>query len=349
MKTIANIIYLLAIAITFSSCSPTNYLTLSVTQPAPIYIPKRIKSIGIINRSQASASNKKLDQLDKILSAEGKNMDKDGANAAIDGLFDELTKNNNFVTIKIIDSLDIKNQGLNIFPAALSWEKVSDICNTHKIDAIFSLASYDTDSKVDYKVVTKQVEGPLGISIPLIEHHATVNTIIKTGWRIYDVTDKIILDEQKINKSLVSTGSGVNPTKAVQAVIGRKADVKRISNNIGKNYALSLIPYRIRVSRHYFVRGTDNFVIGKRRAQTGDWDGAAELWKKELTNPKTKIAGRAYYNMAISNEINGNLGKALDWASKAYTDYNIKLALKYVNVLKYRMAQEQQLKQESEE
>ena len=82
-------------------------------------------------------------------------------------------------------------------------------------------------------------------------------------------------------------------------------------------------------------------------AQAGDWAGAAELWNKEVSNPKGKMAGRACYNMAISNEINGYLDEAVKWAQKSYADYNIKLALRYLNKLNYRIARNQELEQQS--
>lgn len=78
----------------------------------------------------------------------------------------------------------------------------------------------------------------------------------------------------------------------------------------------------------------NNFVIAKRKAQTGNWDNAAELWKKETTNTKSSVAGSACYNMAIINEINGELDEAISWAQKSYKDYNNKLALEYVKILK---------------
>ncbi|MBW2003909.1 MAG: hypothetical protein JRI72_04745 [Deltaproteobacteria bacterium] len=70
--------------------------------------------------------------------------------------------------------------------------------------------------------------------------------------------------------------------------------------------------YRIRVARHYYVRGTTNFKIVKRRAQTDNGDGVAELCNKEVSNPKRKVAGRACYNMAIINEINDVLNAAVE-------------------------------------
>ena len=36
--------------------------------------------------------------------------------------------------------------------------------------------------------------------------------------------------------------------------------------------------------------------------------------KKETSSKDEKVAGRAYYNMAIANEINGDLESAIDWA-----------------------------------
>ena len=63
----------------------------------------------------------------------------------------------------------------------------------------------------------------------------------------------------------------------------------------------------------------------------------AKLWKLETTHAKRKVAGRACYNMAIISEINGNLSEAMQWAQKAYEDYNCRLGLTYVRMLEHRM------------
>jgi len=51
--------------------------------------------------------------------------------------------------------------------------------------------------------------------------------------------------------------------------------------------------------------------------------------------------------MAIINEINGNLHEAMDWASRAYAEYNNKEALRYLNILKYRASQIEKLEQQA--
>lgn len=336
------------LAVVLFSCSSMNSLTLNVTEPAPVYLPSEIKSIGILNRSLPTDQNQKIDDLDKYLSVEGKNMDKDGAETTVTGLFDELKNNQRFDELKIIENSDIKSPGQGIFPEPISWTQVQKICEENDVDALFELSFYDTDAKVDAAVNPVEIAGPLGVKIPAVETQVTIHTLIKTGWRIYDPINEIIRDEYINNENQVSSGRGINPMKAAQAVMGRKEAVMQISNIIGHNYAFRILPYKQRVRREYFVKGTDNFEIAKRRAQTGNWDGAAELWEKEIENPKSKIAGRAYYNMAIINEINGNPDAAVEWASKSYSDYEIKDALDYLNILKDRIYRNEQLRLQTE-
>lgn len=339
MKTfiIRPVLPLLICAFVLQGCGSTNNLTLSVTEPAPVFVPNHIKRIGILNRSE-STSNKTLDKIDKVLSAEGQNLDKEGAENLILGMKDEFDKNQTFEEVVLVESDMVENPGLGIFPNTLSWDVVSQICDKNNIDALVSLSFYDTDTSIKYKVQTIDKVNALGLKIPFIEHTAEVMTNIVTGFRIYDRESKILLDEITNNDQAISIGRGINPVKAAEAIIGRKEAILQISNNIGHQYALRMYPFKIRVSREYYVKGTNNFEIGRRRAQTGDWDGAAELWEVETKNSSSKIAGRAYYNMAIINEINGDLNAAANWASKAYSDYGDKNALRYLKILENRIA-----------
>ncbi|HJT73329.1 MAG TPA: DUF6340 family protein, partial [Chitinophaga sp.] len=220
---------------------------------------------------------------------------------------------------------------------------VDKICREKKMDALFVLELFDTDSKVSYAAVPVSLKTPLG-NVPGIEHHANMLTIVKTGWRIYDPANRVLLDEYPLTREITLSGKGINPVAAAGAIINRKEALKDVSSRAGEDYAHRLIPYWIRVTRDYYVKGTDNFKIGKRKAQTGNWNGAAELWKKETTSSSSKIAGRACYNMAIICEINGDLDLAVQWAQKSYENYGNRLALGYVNILKNRKVNDNVLK-----
>ena len=66
-------------------------------------------------------------------------------------------------------------------------------------------------------------------------------------------------------------------------------------------------------------------------------------------NVDGKLAGRGCYNMAIISEINGELDIAIEWAQKSYENYNNKLALQYLRILKNRKAQNNKLKKQQQE
>ena len=329
------------------SCSATNNLTMGATEPAIVHLPKEIQRIGIINRSLPSEGNRTIDKIDQILSAEGLDLDRKGAEVAINALSDELAGTGRFEEILILDKETEIRKGLDVFPASLSWEVIEEICAANGVDAIFSLAFYDTDTQVSYKPSVMQLPNNLGVKVSVPAHEVTLNTLVKNGWRIYNPLNRQIVDEFMYTDQLVSSGKGINPVKAIEAIARRNEAVETLSRNMGFAYGSRLSPYRHRISRDYFVRGTDNFVVAKRRAQTGDWQGAAQLWEKELDNSKPKIAGRACYNMAIINEINGDLNTAMDWASKSYADYDNKEALRYLNILKYRLSQNEVLEQQA--
>ncbi len=343
MKNLDRILVMLFSVFLFASCSSTNSLTLGVVEPARVPIPSDVLRVGIINRSIPSEGNSELDKIDKILTLEGLNLDKEGAEASVTGLKDELSRINRFEKIIIIDDIEVQRKGLGVFPAALSWNAIEQICEANGVDIIFSLEVYDTNTRVDYDATTVSLPNSFGIKADIPGHRVTLRTALKNGWRVYDPQLKLVLDEFMYNKEIVSVGEGINPMRAIEAVVGRKESVMELSSGLGNLYALKIRPLRKRVTRNYFVKGTDNFEIGQRRAQAGDWNGAADLWEQELSNPDGKIAGRAFYNMAIINEINGDLEKAMEFASKSYTDYNTKDALRYINILKYRLAEKREL------
>ncbi|HBS86068.1 MAG: hypothetical protein A2W91_08085 [Bacteroidetes bacterium GWF2_38_335] len=342
-------IYLIAVILILSGCSSTNLITMSVLEPAPVSLPAHMKKIGTVNRSLPTEESKKMDKLDKILTLEISDMDGACWPKCIEGLTDELKKNDRFTEVKYLDKANLKSTASGTMPSPLSWDEVEKVCKDGNFDGLFVLELFDTDSKIGYEARPVTIKGPLGVEVPGIEHHSSINTEIKTGWRIYDKVNKVIIDEYNMPDRVLSEGKGINPAAAAQAVTGQKDRVKGRCIEMGKQYAQSILPYYITVYRDYYVRGCDNFKIAKRKAQTQNWDGAAELWKTETDNPKAKIAGRACYNMAIKAEIDGDLDGAIKWACKAYENYDNKLAIRYVNVLKYRKEQNSRLKNQQED
>lgn len=319
-------------------------MTIRVTEPAPVFFPKEINNIGIINRvAPLDLDNKILEGIYQLLSLESKELNKTGAERAYKGLYDALLGLERFENIKLIEEHDFKVPSKGVFPASVPFEKIDELCRENNVDAIFELSFYDTDASFTFDVVPVNINNPLGVDIKVVEHELKIITNIKTGWRIYDMTSRVLCDEVIMAEKQVSAARGITPLNAFKAISGRKENVYQISSIMGENYAYRIMPYYTRVSRIYYVRGTKNFKIAKRMAQARDWHGAAKLWELELNNKKRKIAARACHNMAIINEIDGDLQSARAWASKAYVDYRNKKSLRYLRIIERRIEKNQLL------
>ena len=327
------------------SCSSTNLMSLSVMEPAPVSIPSNIKSVTLANRTRVTSESQTIDAIHKALSLESNDLQETGAKASLRGLSDELMKNNRFTEIKSLNR-ELKTFGAGVFPSALQWDSVERICRESHTDALFALELFDTETKLNYSASPTQVN--LGaVNLPAIDHKVNMTTYVKTGWRIYDPSTRIILDEFIIGRDISFSGSGINPAVAASALVGRKEAVTEVGNKAGEAYATRILPYWIRVSRDYFVAGNDNFKTAQRKAQSGNWDGAAQIWSQETKNPDGKLAGRACYNMAIISEINGDLDGAIQWSQKSYEDYKNRLALNYLTILRNRQRQNELLKSQT--
>jgi hypothetical protein len=310
---------------------------LNVIEPAPVTLPPYIKSAGIIDRSIPVDETKKLDAIEKVVTLEGSKLDQEGTKAAISGLTDELSRNNRFTEIKSLESSKSEAPNMGVFPLPMSWETVASVCKENNVDVLFSLELFDTDTKISYQIRKSTGKTLLG-ALTGVEQQADMLTTVKTGWRIYDPQSRSVLDEIAIVRNLSFSSTGLTPAIAAAALTDRKEAVKQVGSNAGRAFAQRILPYGIRVTREYYVKGTDNFKRAMRKARTGNWDEAGQLWLKETANSSTKIAGRACFNMAIISEINGSLDVAVEWGRKSYEDYNNKKALHYLNILKNRKA-----------
>lgn len=333
-----NITIVFAILLLFSvySCSSTKGLTLSVPIPAEISLPSHIDSILIVNIESITSSQNKINQATDLLDLETKDFDKNGAKQFCNGVLQEFRAKDRFIYMKVLDTIPNYNNKTLLRNSI----NLDSLYSAEGVDAIIDLRSLDSEAKVNYSTQTVEKNGPLGVVVKVPEHKATVTTTarIEVQLTVNNANNSISNKNWPFN-SIVSATS-VNPTKALNLVTNREEEFNRYSYNNGVWYARKYFTTFKRVSRDYFVRGANNFDIARRRAETGDWLGASELWELETKNAESKVAGRACYNMAIWFEIEGNLPDAIIWASKAYTDYETKGALEYVNVLKRRQRDE---------
>ncbi len=337
---------LVSLIIIFSGCA-TNSLSIKVTDPAPVTIPSDIKNIGIINRTNTLAPNNAVKIADEILTLEMLTIDSTASLQAINGLYYQLQQNPRFDRVINIPSPILDNLVTDNFSQPLLPDDIRKICSDNKLDAVWVLEFFDTNTSVKYSVVNETYD-VLGQAVKVPRTGARVITNVFIGWRIYDASGTILFDEFSEVKGIVSEGEGVNPLKAIMAITGQKSKVENMCRQMGIAYAYDLLPYTHPAYREYYVKGSQNMKTAKRMAQVGQWNDAEKIWRQETDNRKYRVAGRAFYNMAIVCEINGNIDSAIYWASHSAVMFKNRKARKYVRVLQSRKRKLKQLQRQQQ-
>ena len=324
---------LLGIIVVCYSCSSTNLMSLSVTEPATVSLPPKAKTAAVLNRSLSADGSKAGDLIHRSGSSESRDLQAQGAGASVIGLTDALIRSNRFDSVKKINNPDLFTYDAGAFPVYLSWDTVEKICRENHADVLFSLELFDAGSTV-------------GLNIANFVQVLNAKTQVRAGWRIYDPYTRNILDQFVICRDLNCQGGNFLTVGSAQ--LGRKEAVIQAGNRTGEDYGTRIIPYTIRVSRFYYVRGNGSFSLATRMARAGDWDGAGKIWREATNSSSGKVAGRACYNMAIISEINGDLNGALQWARKAYVGYGTPYALGLVNILQLRQSNDAVLRSQTD-
>jgi hypothetical protein len=343
MRRYYHSIYLLFLPVLIISCGTTRNVDILTIEPAPVSLSNTIKRVGIIGGKVHLKEEKEQTGLHQLISRENQQLAKKARDAAINGLYNELTGDSRFDTIILIEDIvenekDPENNG-----AYLGWDAVETLCKKYQVDAIFSMAYYDSDTRVSLKKTTMDQHNLLRVKEKVAAHQITLETLIENGWRIYDPSNKLLIDEFTFNNQVISTAKGLDPFEALQAIEDRAKDIVEQGKQTGSSYGARLQPYEHSITREYYVKCTANFEQAEVHTLSGNWELAADLWKKETENPDPKISSKACYNLAILNERNNNLTAAMDWAIRAHSKHQSKTFAAYIEALKYRQQQNQLL------
>ncbi len=148
----------------------------------------------------------------------------------------------------------------------------------------------------------------------LIEEAVTVNAF----WTIYDLKAKRLLRYFQKNDTIIWDNfysPGISPYKLLPQ---RLDAVLNASEMAGTGFAEYLSPHWIEVQRFYYRSGHVEMKKTDKLVEEGKWLEAAEIWKIEISNKNKSIAAKSMFNLAIANEMQGEILSALDWAVRSY-------------------------------
>ena len=327
----------------FSSCITSN-VVVNIQRPADITVSQDIQNVVIANRSRPSKENLTGNIVEGIISGEGIGTDRRGAESCIDGLINMLGNSERF-TLKNTDGIELKGTGTASFPIPLEWDIVQSLCNPYDADALIVLATFDSDSRSYVGNPVTRTRKKKGVKVKTLRYPAYREITIESGWRIYDLKNKKIIDENKFTEHKEFSAWANSPKAALMSLLSQGSAIRESGVFAGKQYGFRISPIWIKARRTYFKGKHDDLKLAKQYVEKGDWDSAITIWKDLVNSTDEKIARRSAYNMAIASEIKGGLDAAIEWAKKA-KNLGEKKAYNYINVLNRRKIDKEKLKQQ---
>ncbi|MRT94219.1 DUF6340 family protein [Ancylomarina sp. 16SWW S1-10-2] len=190
----------------------------------------------------------------------------------------------------------------------LSWAKVTSICKSNQVDVLVVLENILAFTTHDI------VEGELYWAVNEIQYQGV--------WRIYDPLYEKIYDERVVVDSLFMEVSDENLQRLVNEKIpSREEMMNEAAYELGKSYVDLISPYWKDVSRNYFVSGDKRLTTALYFMDKNEFDTAINMWISLTKETDMKLAGRAAYNLAVVNEMKGDLKNAKGWIRKAMYFY----------------------------
>jgi hypothetical protein len=317
------------------SCTRTVYVP--VQRPAQVYVDQSVQRLALIDRSETERNAVNITE--GIITGTLPGLDEEASQAAMNGLASSLQEYQRFQVVRTSEQLKSPVTLPGQWPSILDWNHVEQLCRKYDVDGLLILEAFDSNFIVTdgSREVEKKEEG--GRARKVREYYAEGVATVTLGFRFYHPASRTVIDEHRYSRNRKWEAKGNLLQLAMTNLIDHREAVMQVSAQSGSLYATRISPHWYRANRSFFTKGKKdaNFDIGVRRATVNDWTGAMEAWQRSALSSKRKTAGRSYYNLALMYEIQGDLETALTHAQKAYTDYGIKQARSYSNILRRRI------------
>lgn len=329
-----------------SSCGTTSSVSMEVLVPAQINLPKHVKKVAVVNRSLPDKSDWVLNVLEGFISGESIMADREGSNYCAQGLVEMLNKNPRLTAVLITGS-KLKGTGTREWPAALDWATVDSLCKYYNADALVALETFDSD--ILFNTGKNLVKTTIDEKDTMVnEFFSDLKINVNAGWRIYDAIDNTQVDQNSFMDEKGWLTKGWTADEALKKLPPKRDAINGAGNFAGEQYCERISPTWTNVYRSYFTKGKkqDGFKQAKKWVKQNDWEQAVNIWTNITKTTDSKNIGRAYYNLAVASEVDGDLETAYTYSKKAFEVYGNKNARTYMNILNVRIQDQDKLKEQ---
>ncbi|WP_426490494.1 DUF6340 family protein [Hymenobacter sp. 102] len=335
------------LALVASSCTTTVHM--QALAPAAVHMPSNMQRIATASRVLPdSRRDKFFDVLEGVFTGEGPMVDRAGTEACIMSVGESLVRNSPRFRVTPAN-LQLQGRTREFFLPPLAPDYVQQLCRTSQVEGLVVLEAFDSDMVLEQKKEERTIKEK---DKPDRKVQVTVVNMamrVVTGFRTYGPQGTVV-DQAKQEDRLNWISEGATYQAALAGLPAPEDCIRQVSLRVGDQYARRIAPSYVAVSRDLYTRARkDDFMRqAQQRVAATDWTQAATMWQQAARSTDTRIAGRAFYNLAVAQEINGDLPGAIDYARKAAYDYHLRAAVGYLRELQARQQAEQVVQQQME-
>lgn len=311
------------LSVLLSSCSKASF-RISVTRPAIINVPEKVRSWVIINN--VSENNSPDELLKKALGGQLPNGNMIAAEQVVTGLLRSFDESGNFRGV-VLKSVSVRNANQSV-----NWLMIDSICSLHAAEGIIEIVSFRSQAPMGGVVldnimgnISSSLSGSAFFNFYLNGRNSALERLESSGF--YNIP----------------ISGNMNPINILNDLMRKREYYGALGFSIGKRMGDQLSPTWHWVDRQYFKRGSDELSRAKNLIRNGHWDLAERTLEPALQYPNRKARGRAMFNMALVYEGQGKLKKAIDMAETCALEGGIRPVYEYINVLKRRLNQQSQI------
>ncbi|MCK7537025.1 MAG: DUF6340 family protein [Marinilabiliales bacterium] len=137
-------------------------------------------------------------------------------------------------------------------------------------------------------------------------------------WNLFDLYENKIIDTYLFCDTIVWDAVDTDMKRLERDFPSITQNVKEICYFAANDYSKRIFPAWRTQTRYFFIDGNKQFKEAAKLANSGNWTEASIIWKKFVKHKDKEIASRACYNLAVANEILGNIDIAIEWAQISF-------------------------------
>lgn len=295
MKSIKLSLVLSILLLLFFSCQPLDTIKVETVVPASIDFPGNFNKVVFINLETDLNDDNETDTLLYRIITQEMNL----------GFIDAIESTAGIDSSRFLYLKGIPNKNRVYDGDTISWYYLGEIAKKSNADIFIILDSLKLN--MNNEAFTDHYSYP-------VEYYRYRELSINAFWSVYDIIEKKRLDKFNYTDTLYWEKMGYVKAELDKKMPGVEQCIREASYFTAADYTKRVFPGWQTEFRHYFVNGNKDFRIAAELVKNGKWEEAVIIWEKYTQNFDKELSSRACFNLALANEMSGDINTAIAWA-----------------------------------